>query len=254
MKTLKILSICFFLFISSQTYSQSDYTVIKVLGKIFLKKNDKNLVIGLVFSEKDKLIFGTPKSSAVVINPNKGRLILSENSESKRGYNFLPAMSNISPRGEITSFRNLKELFSAAPLVILDTFMIDIAINEFIKNKADRLYIVHENMQDTMMIDISENKIILTRDIVKDIFWEKNKKNKHKIIYTDGSTVIFKNNIQFVFPNKQRLKKEAEIIFNELQNESLSLRIFEVTCHINEFYGFIDDDNVRSWLNVNLDF
>ena len=102
--------------------AQTNYKVIKVNGNIQYVRTGSQMAAGDVFTEEETLSFETPASRAAVINPEKGRFILSPQSAGQltgARSNFLPAMSNISTRGGfLSSMEDLINQFTG-PVAIL---------------------------------------------------------------------------------------------------------------------------------------
>ena len=93
-----LLTLCF---CNQISYSQDKFTVIKVSGNIVIERTGYSLSIGTSFAQNENLLFKIPESRAAVINPQRGRYLLtSENSNEFRNSksNFLPSTGKISTR------------------------------------------------------------------------------------------------------------------------------------------------------------
>ena len=110
------------LILACNIQAQTSYKVIKVNGKIQYVRTGSNMALGDEFAQDENLSFDTPNSRAAVINPEKGRFILTPESASQLSgarSNFLPAMSNISTRGgALNSLIDIQNQFSG-PVAIL---------------------------------------------------------------------------------------------------------------------------------------
>ena len=124
MKRAAILLTAFILTCTIQ--AQTNYKVIKVNGKIQYVRTGSAMTLGDVFAEDESLSFETPTSRAAVINPAKGRFILTPESASQLSgarSNFLPAMSNISTRGgALNSLNDIQNQFTGPVAIHHDNF------------------------------------------------------------------------------------------------------------------------------------
>ena len=75
---LSIIILCSFLI--GSLHAQLEYKVIKVNGSIVYVRTGSSMAQGDVFGENEDLDFATPNSRAAVINPVKGRFILTPGS------------------------------------------------------------------------------------------------------------------------------------------------------------------------------
>ena len=102
--------------------AQTNYKVIKVNGTIRYVRTGNQMSLGDEFADNEDLTFGTPGSRAAVINPERGRFILTPQSAhqlSGAKSNFLPAMGNISTRGgALNSLNDIQNQFTG-PVAIL---------------------------------------------------------------------------------------------------------------------------------------
>ena len=134
MKKIASLLILCAMILTTVSFAQGNYKVIKVNGQIVMEKNGQALQNGLTFSEKEKLLFKSPGSKAAVISSTKGRMILTEGAGNKSGANYVPAMSNVSSRaGALLNFIDLQNHFKGN-YVILDKVEIQIDQNNFPMN------------------------------------------------------------------------------------------------------------------------
>ncbi|TAL66008.1 MAG: hypothetical protein EPN88_09190, partial [Bacteroidetes bacterium] len=67
-----VISSLLFFFLTSVSFSQDNFKVIKVNGTILLKTKNISLETGTVFSEKEDLLFRSENATAAVINSQRG--------------------------------------------------------------------------------------------------------------------------------------------------------------------------------------
>jgi hypothetical protein len=108
--------------LSINLHAQKNYKLIKVNGAIQYVSSGSKMTQGDIFADSEDLSFESPTSRAAVINPGKGRFILtpqSANQLSGTKSHFLPAMSNISTRGgTLNSLNDIQDQFTG-PVAIL---------------------------------------------------------------------------------------------------------------------------------------
>jgi hypothetical protein len=239
--------------------AQTDYKVIKVNGSITMKSSGKNLATGTVFSDNENLTFGQPTAKAAVINPDKGRFVITpENATdlTNSKSNFIPGLSNISSRSGASSLRNIvdmKNYFTGNFMVFDSTniivnspdFPIDDnnffycrynynneVINKKLGFKGDTI-VIYKN--DLLSID---GKPILSDEVSEiQLFYYKKNENKSVLI----------NTFNPVFA-EESLKEEVQVILDELSNKTYKEKLDAIVSYLNEFYGKPDEANLKNWL------
>ncbi len=256
MKSFIITIVAFFSF--TLIYSQENYKVIKVNGTIVLKEKGLSLETGTVFSEKDDLLFRTDDAVAAVINPGKGRLILTSKNHdlSSASSNYLPSMYNISSRGgALINILDLQNHFSGK-YVVLGSQKIEIEKKNFPMNDNNFFFLrylykgeeINKKLtfvDDTLIID---GKALYTVD-GKPIPSPDN--TTIKLFYRKGTESLEISRFDLIFPDPQQVSKEINVILEQLKTRSSKEKIEEIGSFINEFYGKVTNDNLAWWLRKN---
>jgi hypothetical protein len=261
-----IFSISVCLCLVRTTYAQDYFTVIKVSGSIVIERTGSSLGIGTSFLQNENLLFKIPDSRAAVINPDRGRyLITSENlsvfKNSKT--NYLPPAGKISTRALTTTsgIKDLKTHFEGNYL-ILNELRLKIDTTAYSMNENKFFYITYNYQTrpinkklafsyDTLIIKKNE---LLTVDgkIIPDSLV-----NEMKLMYLIGGesyTTAALCTFTPVFPDNRVLGQEINLIFDQLNNKSNGEKLNEISAFIKEFYGKFDETNLQRWLFENFGF
>jgi hypothetical protein len=245
--------------ISPTGYSQVTFTDIKVNGAIEIVRTGQKLLTGLEFSEKEKLNFKTTTSTAAVINSQKGRMILQPDNIEKNKANYLPAMGNISTRSvAISNVEELRKHFSGKYVIINSTEIL-ISLPEYPMNEENFFYIQYDYNGEEINKKLKHEQKVLIID-------------KNELFKVDGNTIAVPDNIKLrlyyvkdnkvhtlisefspIIPDLDLLKNEVKIILDELEGKDSREKVKEVTGYIFDFYGNVDEDSVKKWLNENFD-
>jgi hypothetical protein len=240
------LCLLIFLILSFNSFGQENFKVIKVNGTIVLKTKGVSLETGTVFNEKEDLLFRTDDASAAVINPQKGRLIITSKNHNlaSASSNYLPAMYNISTRGAFENPEKLPDIFSGK-YVILDRqqLVIDRAAYPMDKDHFFFLRYIYDYSGDTLIID---KKGLYTVD-GQPIPSPDN--TLIKLFYRNGSESMLLSEFNLIFPDTKQLGEEVKVILESMSNRSPSQKIAEVKSYISDQYGKIDQENLLSWLD-----
>lgn len=253
--TLMSLLIC-----STPLYSQNDFTVIKVYGNILNKKANKDLNQGDHFGEKDVLIFKTYESKAAVINPEKGRFIITPPADNNltAQASFVPAMGNISSRaGLINNFVDLQNQF-ADKYLILDKVEIKISEDAYPMNENSFFYLRYQYEGESInkKLEFKTDTLIIEK---KSLFTVDGKPipnpdiSEMKLFYYSDNKSVLINEFDPVFPDNEQLKAEISIILKSNIKKKYQERLNEIIGYLNEFYGKPNRDNVMEWLSINFD-
>jgi hypothetical protein len=240
--------------ISFLSLAQNDYTVLKVYGSITYKKLDRELAKGDQYKEKDVLIFKTDDSRAAVINPEKGRLMITKSANSSTsGVNFVPGLSNVSTRGmNVTTLSDLENEF-AGEYLLLNKVKVVISKTNFPLSDETFFYIKYKYNNeeinkklgfnsDTLIIDKNELLTVDGKAInpgetgdMKIYYY----KNKNSILICDFITV---------FPDKTDLQNEISLIIDSYKNKESKFVYDEIKAYIIENYGKPNDYDLKNWL------
>jgi hypothetical protein len=254
MKNNILLILAFFLF-SNLVSGQDDYTVIKVNGTIIIKTKGVSLETGTIFSGKEDLLFKTNEATAAVINPVKGRMVLtSENNNlAIAKSNFLPAMYNISSRaGALVNLIDLQNHFKGK-YVIVDKLKLPVSSKNYPMDAKHFFFLRYKYKGE----DINKKLSFLGDSLIID------KKSLYaidgspipnpdytliKLFYRKGVESELISEFDLIFPDSGQLKNEVQIIINGMKDKTTKEKIGEITSYINEFYGKPEQENLSKWL------
>lgn len=259
----RIIFLLIMVFYARLTYSQDYFTVIKISGNIVIERTGSPLGIGTSFAQNENLLFRIPESRAAVINPNRGRFLitsgnLAEFKNSKS--NFLPSVGKISKRGPGTALKadELEEGFEGN-YVFLNEIKIKIDTAVFPLTDKKFFYIKYEYHNDTI------NKRL---DFIKDTLVIK----KNELLTVDGKEItdpdikkmelfyleIGKKYVSVpvctftpVFPDLKILTREIKIIIDQMKMNTYNEKLNEIYAFIGEFYGKVDANSLKQWLYDN---
>jgi hypothetical protein len=247
-------------------YCQDNFTVIKVSGNIVIERTGSSLSSGTAFSQNENLLFKIPESRAAVINPQRGRYLLtSENLEEFRNSksNFLPAAGKISTRG--TGLNNKiiapKDQFKGNYLffdevkMVIDTTIYPMSQKKFFYLTYDyKTRTINKKLafkQDTLLIKRNELLTVDGKEIPDPQI------NQMKLVYlTEGKDFVSTDVCTFnpIFPDLKTMAKELKLLLDQMGNKTYNERLGEITAFITEFYGKPDEESLIKWLDVNLGF
>jgi len=254
----------FFLFVVllvHATYAQDLFTVIKVSGDIVIESTGSSLDIGTSFAQNENLVFKIPESWAAVINPARGRYLLTsgnltefKNSKS----NFLPAAGKISTRtiGTNPKATDLKDEFEGN-CVILNEIRVKIDTTVYPMSDKKFFYITYDYegktinkklafTSDTLLIKKNELLIVDGAEIPDPEI------NQMVLIYFEGGETSVSTPVcSFapVIPDFIIFTQEIRIMIELMANKTYNEKLNEISAFIQEFYGKIDDNNLKMWLN-----
>ncbi len=246
-------------------YAQDYFTVIKVSGNIVIERTGSPLGIGTSFSQNENLLFKIPDSRAAVINPQKGRFIItSQNLAEFKSLksNYLPSAGKISTRS--VGFSSRKDDFKRqfeGDYVILDEAKIKVDTDIFPLTDRNYFYITYDYNNkiinkkltyhnDTLLIKKNE---LLTVDgiVIPDP-----RISEMKLVYLEegeeyGSEIIC--SFSPVFPDIPQLQQEIKVIIDQMEMSPYEEKISEISLFMKDFYGKVDENNLKMWLADNLD-
>jgi hypothetical protein len=236
-----------------------------VSGNIVIERTGSSLSIGTAFAQNENLLFKIPESRAAVINPRRGRFLLtSENLTEFRNLksNFLPSAGKISTRsiGAGSKVIKLKDQFEGN-YVFLNEIKIKIDTSVFPLTDKKYFYITYEYKNRTINKKLGFN--IDTLIFIKNELLTVDGKeipdteiNHMKLMYIEeGVTYVSTQICSFtpVFPDLKILTQEIKIIIDQMEMKTYDETLNEISAFIREFYGKVDDDNLKKWLDKNLD-
>jgi len=244
-------------------YSQDYFTVIKVSGNIVIERTGTPLDIGTSFSQDENLLFKVPDSRAAVINPQKGRFIItSQNIAEFKSLksNYLPSAGKISTRSVGFSSRrdDLRKQIEGN-YVILDESRIKVDTDFFPLTDKNYFYITYD-FNDKIInkkLEFNEDTILIRKNellaidgivipdpriqIMKLVYLEEGQENSSEIICS----------FLPVFPDLAQLKQEIKVILEQMEMSPYEEKLREISAFIKEFYGNLDEPNLKRWLSEN---
>ncbi len=246
--------------------SQDNFTVIKVSGDIIIQRTGSPLFIGTKFSQDENLSFKSAASRAAVINPERGRYLLSADNSSEFMNSksvFLPSTGKISARAgsAILNANDLKEYFEGK-YVIFDKVYVVISPDIFPMNDKNYFYIRYMYKDEVInkKLTFHEDSLFIIKN---ELFTVDGKQIPNpdisgmKLMYMEeGEKYISTPVCSFipVFPDMDKLKEEVQIIIEQLQNKTYTEKLVEISSFINDFYGNPDEKNLKNWLKENFGF
>lgn len=253
MRTAIILAL---LFTASGVLAQTSYKVIKVNGKIQYVRTGDQMELGDEFTEDENLSFGSPDSRAAVINPEKGRFILTPQSAGQLSgakSNFLPAMSNISTRGGfLSSMNDIINQFSG-PIAVLTraSWNINPLLFPMDENQFFYLQFLSNGERINKKLSYEENNLVFDRKEILRVDGQPIPAfdSPETILYykrEDGP--LYLSSFELVFPDIETLKSEVGIILEEFGEQEYSRKVNEISGYLFEFYGKPDREDVMLFL------
>ncbi len=243
--------------------AQDYFTVIKVSGNIVIERTGTPLDIGTSFSQDENLLFKVPDSRAAVINPQKGRFIItSQNIAEFKSLksNYLPSAGKISTRSVGFSSRrdDLRKQIEGN-YVILDESRIKVDTDFFPLTDKNYFYITYD-FNDKIInrkLAFNEDTILIRKNellaidgivipdpriqIMKLVYLEEGQENSSEIICS----------FLPVFPDLAQLKLEIKVILEQMEMSPYEEKLREISAFIKEFYGNLDEPNLKRWLSEN---
>jgi hypothetical protein len=257
MKTLIQTLTLLFIFIG-YGFSQESFKVIKVNGTILLKTSGVSLETGTVFSARDDLVFRTDDATAAVINPQKGRIVLTSRNHdlSSSRTNQMPSMYSIGSRSAFLSEElSIRDLFSGRR-VVLGKEMVEVDRNEYPMND-DHFFFLRYNYKGEEInkrLGFSADTLIIDRvtlHTVDGVPIPGADNTTVKLLYRKGNESIFISEFDLIFPDPDQLKKEIGIILSEMSDRSSNEKMGEIEAYLNDFYGKVSRVNLVRWMEEN---
>jgi hypothetical protein len=243
------------IFCLTSVFGQENFKVIKVNGSILLKAKGVSLETGTVFSEKEDLLFGTEDAVAAVINPDKGRLILTSKSHdlSTARSNYLPSMYNISSRGgSLMNLIDLQNHFSGK-YVVLGIQKTEIEKKNFPMNENNFFFLryLYKGEEINKKLTYTDDTLILDKKTLFTVDGNPipNPDNTSiRLFYRRGSESIEISRFDLIFPDTKLVWNEVSIILDGLKSKPAKDKIAEISSYLNDFYGKVNTENLVYWL------
>ena len=231
---------------SANAQSSVTYKVVKVQGEIVRVKTGNNLSIGENVVSNENLNFKDNYSRAMVVNKEKGCMILSANS-SNGGPQFMPAPNNMSVRSAVP----------AQPSEVLDFYYGFVAVTgcDSLKIDDEKLPINDESYFTVNYTaggkEVNDKLVFKNGKLALPATLIQNKPEKVEICYNNEFGLRKKSEFKPIYVDDNVLKKELDLIFNAIPGGNDS-RISASVVFVNDFYGKTTAETVESWINKNL--
>ncbi len=256
-KLLIILSV--FIFVTN-IYSQSDkYIVLKVKGKILLKKNNKEIKPQDQILSEDQIIFATPDAVAALHSPQKGRFTLrAQSTDNKTKGGFLALVKNsLTPASERLSSKRAKTksfeetldttfyLITTAKYKLTDEYTVD-----------DKNYFQFKTLDKkpkTIKLNVEDGYLVINK---KDVMSGKTKLVKLNLFYKTADDEKLIKEITIISVDKNSFKKDINTYVKVLQDDGYDNKKIKdaVLAYINDMYGKFNDFELSIWLKTNFNF
>jgi hypothetical protein len=254
------------LFLLCATTSDAQtYSVLKVTGTVHCDRLKKDLQVGDKIHADDKLKFGTPNSSLIVISPQDGRKAVkqgkSASSELKSLLTNIVSLEkkNTGVRGhedktkQDIAFDTLRSQLNVSRLVVLGSGKInftgnDLALNDTAMVKAryrsGNTY-TEKPISSGAVLDLSKHNVFGSQapDKVQLIYWPNIKKDVF-----DSPPKSLGNFIPVYVENEEHLKKEIQVVQSTFPDKSQEFVVKEIKKYIEDEYGAVLNENLGQWL------
>ena len=243
------------------TYAQDLFTVIKVSGNIVIERTGSSLGIGTAFAQNENLLFKVPDSRAAVINPQRGRFLLtSDNLNEFRNSksNFLPSAGKISTRSSFSGSKaNALKDQMEGDFVILNEINILVDTTVFPLTEKKFLYISYEYNSRTInkKLTFHSDTLIIKRNelltVDGKVISDPHIDNMKLIYLKEDEPYLTTTVCSFnpVFPDNKAFSQEIGVIIDKMDKKSYDEKVNEIAAFIEEFYGKVDENSLKRWLN-----
>jgi hypothetical protein len=221
------------------------------------------LGIGTSFAQNENLLFKIPDSRAAVINPQRGRYLLtSENlAEFKNSKsNFLPSAGKMSTRGGLSNLENidLKDQFEGNCVILnVNRMKIDTTLYPMTDKKYFYITYDYNNKTINKKLAFSADTLLIKKNELLTVGGKQitdPQINQMKLIYLkEGETFVSVPISSFtpVFPDSKTFSQEIGIMIAQMNMKTYNEKLNEISAFINEFYGKVDENNLKIWLKEN---
>lgn len=231
---------------SANAQNADTYKVIKVQGEILRVKTGNALSIGENVVSNENLNFKNNYSRAMVVNKEKGCMILSAKSDNG-GPQFLPAPNNMSVRNSLPTQPSevLDFYYGFVAVFGCDSLKID---NEKLLIGNDSYFTVNYSVNGKEVsekMNFENGKLSLPASLIQD------KPEKVEICYNNEFGLRKKSEFKPIYVNEKTLKEEINLIFNAMQGQKED-KVAASIMFVNDFYGKTSDETVKPWIEKNL--
>lgn len=231
----------------SNAQNDLNYKVVKVQGEIQRIKTGNMLSIGEDVVSNENFDFKTNYSRAVVVNKEKGCVILSAKNDNE-GSQFLPSPNNMSVRAALPT----------QPSEVIEYYNGEIFISGYDSLKIDgsKLLINNDSYftvsysvdgnEVSEKLDYKNDKLVLPSKLIE------NKPQKVVLSYNDEFGENGKTEFTPVYADVNVLKGELDVIFSTLTGNR-DEKVTASATFINDFYGKTSQEAVDAWIKKNME-
>ncbi|MBR4619453.1 MAG: hypothetical protein IKO46_00575 [Salinivirgaceae bacterium] len=231
---------------ASNAQKNVNYKVVKVQGEIQRVKTGNLLSIGEDVANNENFSFKTNYSRAVVVNKDKGCVILSARNDNE-GSQFLPSPNNMSVRAALPT----------QPSEVVEYYYGDVFVSGFDSLKIDdsKLLINDDSYftvkysadgkDFTEKLGYKNGKLALPASLLE------NKPEKATLCYNDEFGESNKSEFTPVYADKETLKGELELIFSTMKGKR-NEKVLSSATFVNDFYGKTTEEAVDAWIKNNM--
>jgi len=245
--------------------AQIPYKVITVNGEIMATKAKLTLQNGIEVKSDDNFNFLKPNSRAALINSEYGRVVLTETNAAQAFAKaaFAPAISTVSSRAaSMTTLADLKGFFSGNMLII-DKLEQKIDASLFPMNDQKHFFVRYNYNNETInkKLQFNGDRVIINPDEIFAIdgkpIANPEQISEITLFYYDNSgktpESILINSFRPVFVKTSDIKGEIKTIVDEFKSKNYEMIISEVYDYLNNFYGYMEKEEMEKWLNSNFE-
>lgn len=221
------------------------YKVVKVQGEIQRVKTGNLLTLGENVISNENFEFKTISSRAVVVNKEKGCLILSSKANND-GPQFLPSSNKMSVRAALptTPSEVIDYYFDCVFVGGHDSLKVD---SEALKLSNENYFSISYELNNstyTEKMELKNGKLALPSGL-----YDK-KPSKVTIYYNDEYGVNGQSTFTPVYADKDVLVQEIGVIFATLKGKR-NEKISASTTFVNDFYGKTNEESIGAWIKNN---
>ena len=231
---------------ASNAQKNVNYKVVKVQGEIQRVKTGNLLSIGEDVVSNENFSFKTNYSRAVVVNKEKGCVILSARNDNE-GSQFLPSPNNMSVRAALPT----------QPSEVIEYYYGDVFISGYDSLKIDdSKLLINDDSYFTVKYnadgkDYSEKLGYKNGKLALPLSLLENKPAKVTLCYNDEFGESNKTEFSPVYADKEVLKGELELIFSTMKGKR-DAKVLSSATFVNDFYGKTTEEAVDAWIKNNM--
>lgn len=224
-----------------------NYKVVKVQGEIQRVKTGNLLSVGEEVVSNENFDFKTDYSRALVVNKDKGCVVLSARNENE-GSQFLPSSSGMSVRAALPaqSSEVIEYYYGDIFVSGFDSLKID---NEKLQINDDSYFVISYNSGDKNYLERMEfknGKLVLPASLLED------KPKKVTLTYNDEFGESNKTEFSPIYA-EEGLKEEIKLIFDTYKGNRED-KVTASSSFVNDFYGKTTTEAIDAWIRNNLNF